>query len=88
MTQPMQRSKLLTVAALLSLGLIPVVADATPQQAGPAKDQHGDALPAGALARLGSGRFRHGSTVGLAQARLVLAPTAVLVASGCDASYW
>src|SRR5206468_1536839 len=59
--QPMQRYKLLTVAAVLALGLVPFVADATPQQSGPAKDQHGDALPAGAVARLGTGRFRHGS---------------------------
>src|SRR5438874_6170998 len=52
----MLRIPLLTLLVLLSLGLVPC----NPQTSTPAADMYGDPLPPGAIARMGTVRWRHG----------------------------
>jgi WD40 repeat protein len=54
----MLRSKILTLSTLLALSWLTVSVQG--QDKAPAKDQHGDPLPEGAVARAGSVRWRHG----------------------------
>src|SRR6516225_620955 len=59
--------RLLTVAALLALGLVPCVSGAQPgEQKAAGKDVYGDPLPEGAVARAGTVRWRHSTTVSFA----------------------
>src|SRR5262249_11400234 len=59
----MRRTRLVTLAALLGLGIIPGVWGQGPQAPPAGKDVYGDPLPEGAIARLGTIRWRHGTTV-------------------------
>src|SRR5262245_28029889 len=59
----MRRTRLVTLSALLAFAIIPCVWGQGPQASPAGKDVYGDPLPEGAIARLGTIRWRHSTTV-------------------------
>jgi WD40 repeat protein len=70
------------IGAIIALGLATDVSSG--QLTEPARDLHGDALPAGAVARLGSVRWRHGAPISF----VAFAPDGKSVISGGDDGFF